>query len=326
MNRTRTDHLSHQELTAALRRLDPADNGHRSAPDTELLERILTTGSSDSESIRSAGNDARVPRRFLTRPLLGAVAASTTALGVVVAPAFLADPPAASAWTAVPSQAGPDAMAAAGAACRDHLLQLHQAPVAIDDMVRGETQDDTGEVVTRPLTEQEYAEHRDLEQRSAQAVAASEPVIADVRGDWIMVVLTGPDGYVGDCLTNEPVESAFQTQAVGSSGFPTFADGAAPGPRDILAGSWGPVALDTGFVGRPEHANVITAAVGDEVKSVVVHTQDEGDVTASIGGGQLAVWWPGREQDDAFTIPVTITFTDGTSEQAVLGLYSPGAP
>ena len=68
----------------------------------------------------------------------------------------------------------------------------------------------------------------------------------------------------------------------------------------------------------PTHA---TDRRHDDVTDVVVHTEEQGDVIATVENGYFTAWWPGPPESPEFSktgLPMDFTFTaqlrDGTTK------------
>jgi hypothetical protein len=115
-----------------------------------------------------------------------------------------------------------------------------------------------------------------------------EPVLVHGRGGGrFMVLLAAPDGEA-ECTGRLDASGVPSTEGGGSS-----RDGARVviGPREVAPGGGG----SGSGLGGDAYAYA-TGRVGSEIGGVVIALADGTSVTASIGGGRFAAWWPGEAQ------------------------------
>lgn len=225
-------------------------------------------------------NDQRPLRRLAW---IGVAAAAVAAAAVVV-PATTGGQPAFAGWTSETGAAAPADAEAMRAACLDQ----------VGDTVGG---DGAPEMATSTLTTR----------------------LADRRGDWVSVLLTGTgtDRYqfTVACLGRLPSGSSGDPKDVthalsGGGGF------AAPGGHDLVEGSMAEFTVGGGFLGLGRSARAATThgEVGPEVTAVTLHAGGE-SIEASVDGGTYAAWWPGRlfaSADAEPTVRYDVTLRDGT--------------
>ena len=215
------------------------------------------------------------PRPIKARPRRGirlAVVASATAIAaavtVVVVPSLTNGDRAFASWTATPGGLSAQAAADAAADCRN---EQFDGPGA------------------------EYGDKLRL-----AAVA-----IAERRGEWTLVVLSGSDGFSALCITDNA--SGLFRDWFGSVGMP--ANYAAPGPRDVVATD-----LGTGSASAGE-LSAAAGYVGSDVAGIAYQSVSHGEVVATVSAGRFALWLPGDELEYASRdgVRVDVTYRDGTT-------------
>jgi hypothetical protein len=150
-------------------------------------------------------------------------------------------------------------------------------------------------------------------QKWAQGTITEAPtrvVLSERRGDIGLALLTGPDGLLVTCELS-----------LGGSGEPSGGASEsyltqAPRPDRILSDGGSGFAEDDG---EPIF-RVVSGRVGADVTGVVVHTEEQGDVIASVEQGYFTAWWPGPPESRATPrtgLPMDFSFTarlrDGTT-------------
>lgn len=253
------------QLDSALRTLDPADR-HVDALGPRAaadLEAILATDpASDPAAGGRVGTHSRARVRRAT--LVGAAA-------VVLAAAVIAVP------TVMPS--GDHGFA--GWAAVPEPLPVEQRPREAESC-RESYRDGPGG----------YAEHLD----------ASTVAVAERRGNWVTVVLSGEDGFTATCVTDASAErSGGMIGVIGA--FPV----GVLGVRDVE-----PVSLGVGVV-ENEEVSMIVGDAGAEVEGVTYASETYGDVVATVSHERFALWLPGDELRDAHRdgVEVEVTYIDG---------------
>jgi len=267
-----------------LRSLDPATRGQEMTPARHdaLLERVVAEGAARDAAPAStpvAAPAAERPRRS-TRAVLvtgGLVAAATA--GLLVLPPLLGGGDSAYAsWTAVPDG-----------------LTAEQRHDAAEDCREGYR--DTG-------GPNDYS--RELDDATV--------AVAERRGEWITVVLSGADGFSALCTTDASDPFGPTSGVVGSIG--TTTGWTPPGPREVV-----PDALGRGSTGSGDFS-MAAGTVGNEVTGVSYDSTLHGTVVATVNAGHFALWMPGDELDDAQAagVALDLTYTDGTTSTVVVRL------
>ncbi|MPY10703.1 hypothetical protein [Arthrobacter bussei] len=251
-----------------LRSLDPADARahHADSPRARAdLHRILTTDVS-----APARSQVQRPRRARKLVLTGGLVAAATAAALVMPSLTQGGDQAFASWTATPASIdGVQDQAEAVDACRA-------------------SQQDTGIL-------SEYAD--DLNRAQA--------AIAERRGTWTTVVLTGSDGFSAMCITDDSA-SLFSKAMIGSIG--RTADHSVLGSRDLKAVSLGTGSMSAGDI------SMAAGIAGTDVTGVTYNSPILGEVTATVARGQFALWLPGDELRDASSgLDVTVVYSDGST-------------
>ncbi|UVJ39040.1 hypothetical protein [Arthrobacter sp. CJ23] len=147
----------------------------------------------------------------------------------------------------------------------------------------------------------------------ANDLAAAEVAIAEKRGAWTTVVLTGVDGFQATCTT-DTTAPWFKKGSFGSVGNPR--KGKALTPRGVMATQLGtgviannPLSMASGQVGTDVAAIAYTSATGERIM-------------ATVSKGQFAFWLPGTELTNSSDQPVAIevTYRDSSTETQYLSL------
>ncbi|WP_278236026.1 hypothetical protein [Isoptericola sp. AK164] len=258
--------------------LDPARHLRAPGhPDDPALARVLAAD-------RTVPDRYRAPvRRSRTAVATGAVAgvAVAVAAGVVVTTTF-GGPEAYASWTPTPQVVDPAAAVQDAASCPT-------AAHAVDEDAA-----DQGS----PITE-----------------IPVDPVLAEVRGDYTYVLLSG-DGALAECFvtTTDGSSQVYSSESVGGTPVPQ------PGPRELVVAESGTASWSDG----PNGEGAVTAAfgrVGDEIEAVTVATADGEQVAASVDDGWFALWAPGEE---TFSALAQVTYADGTTEEVPLEVRPAG--
>lgn len=112
-------------------------------------------------------------------------------------------------------------------------------------------------------------------------IGAVEPVLVERRGDLVLMVQAGADGWLS-CLVNE----------AGWGGFRSLA-----GDPDHLTGVFGESVTSTDTYEPQGERWVATAGqVSDDVVRVEITLATGYEVTASVAGGFYAAWWPSIDE------------------------------
>lgn len=154
---------------------------------------------------------------------------------------------------------------------------------------------------------------------------AQQVVIADRRGEWTYVLLTGARAELS-CLMDEDLVG--RRGATGDVGFMgSYGQGAGRTPdvsRSGIKGYGGVGAMPVDgwwpFTDDEEWINQVEGFVGVDVTGVTVHTRAGTDVEASVAGGRFAAWWPApkpsSEHPDSDGVSTyTVTLVDGTTRE-----------
>ena len=112
-------------------------------------------------------------------------------------------------------------------------------------------------------------------------------VLADGRGGGRLMLIYGEaDGDTAECLVRIDPNG---TPTIDSSGFSSGAGPNQPGPLEILASSGGSAS-------GVDSSSYLHGSVGSEIGGVVITLADGTNISASVGGGRFAAWWPGEAQ------------------------------
>jgi len=115
-----------------------------------------------------------------------------------------------------------------------------------------------------------------------------KPVLVDGRGGGrFMVLLAAPNGQT-DCIGQ-----------LDASGEPVVEGGGSSRERGAIP-LIEPLAVEPGGGGSGSGAGIdnysyVTGQVGAQIGGVVLELGDSSRVTASVGGGRYAAWWPGAQ-------------------------------
>ena len=145
-------------------------------------------------------------------------------------------------------------------------------------------------------------------------VAQAELAIAEQRGAWTTVILTGDDGWSAMCVTDDSMFG-------GSFGYSGNPDGSpTPEPRDLLPHGMGMGTTSAGSL------SMVVGAAGSDVVGVSYLSQAEGEVIGSVSKGQFVLWFPGDELEhydadhDGEGVELQVTYADGSSGPIRVGL------
>ena len=112
-------------------------------------------------------------------------------------------------------------------------------------------------------------------------------LLADGRGGGrIMLIYGEADGDTAECFAKLDPNG---TPSVDGSGFSSGAGPAQPGPLEIFPSSGGSASGE-------DSTSYLHGSVGSEIGRVVIALSDGTNLTASVGGGRFAAWWPGEAQ------------------------------
>lgn len=143
------------------------------------------------------------------------------------------------------------------------------------------------------------------------AAGRADTALADRRGDWTTVVLSGDNGFSGLCITDAST-GWFRKDMIGSAGVAT-------GPNPVGARSVVATDLGTGTMAAGD-ISLAAGLAGPQVAGITVDTESHGVVTATVAGGRFALWFPGDELLDRDTVPAEVTYTDGSTATVKLEL------
>lgn len=270
---------SEQNLDTLLHSMDPAEQSSPPNPARAQtdLNRILSsppvsTASGSRLGVSHEPAKAKANRRRRAVTLGGLAAAATA--GLLIMPALSGGDPAFATWTAAPGT-----------------LIGAERDNAVSDCRRS-TQRVGGGMYA--------AEH-----------SAAEVAIAERRGAWVTVVLTGPDGFEASCTT-DATAPWFDKGSIGSVGKP--ANAAALPARGIAASR-----LGTGTI-SDKPISIAAGRVGADVAAITYTNSANEEVIATVAKGQFAFWLPGNELQNASDqgVPVHVTYRDGSTESQLL--------
>lgn len=276
MNRT-------DSISAALRTLDPADQhidpaGSRARTDLHAIlaqDPTPTLRTEAGSPVLAVHRPRRAGRTASRVGLLGGLAAAVTA-GLVVLPSLTGGDQAFATWTAAPTG-----------------MSGQQRSTAADDC-RKQMKSGAG-----------YDYLNDL--------GSATLAIAERRGVWTTVVLTGKEGFSALCITDDSA-GLFDKGMIGSIGKP--GGYAAPGPRELSATDLGMGTMGAGDI------SLAAGAAGPDVVAVTYRSQSHGNVTATVNAGRFALWFPGDELKERPTgwVEVQVTYRDGQTGTSRLTL------
>ena len=269
---------SDQNLDTLLRSMDPAEQSSPSNPARVQadLNRILSSQlapAASSGGLRLSRELAKTNRRRRAATLGGLAAAATA--GLLVLPAISGEgDPAFATWTAVPGT-----------------LIGSERDNAVSDCRRS-TQRVGGGMYS--------AEH-----------SAAEVAIAERRGAWVTVLLSGPDGFEATCTT-DATAPWFEKGSFGSVGKPNNV--AALSARAIA-----PTQLGTGTI-ADKPISLASGRVGADVAAITYTSASKEEVTATVAKGHFAFWLPGNDLQNASDqgVPVKVTYKNGSTEKQIL--------
>ena len=132
--------------------------------------------------------------------------------------------------------------------------------------------------------------------------APTQVVLSERRGDIGLALLSGPDGLLVTCQ-----------QTLGGSGEPSGGSSETyltdvPARDGILSDGGSGFSEDDG---EPIF-RVVSGRVGADVTGVVVHTEEQGDVTATVEDEYFTAWWPGPPETTSRPtgpLPMNFSFT-----------------
>ena len=143
------------------------------------------------------------------------------------------------------------------------------------------------------------------------AAGQAHTALADRRGDWTTVVLSGERGFSGLCVTDAST-GWFRQDMIGSAGVATGLDPV--GARGVVATDLGTGTMAAGDI------SLAAGVAGPQVVGITLGTESHGVVAATVAGGRFALWFPGDELDDRDTVPVEVVYADGSTATVELEL------
>jgi hypothetical protein len=267
-----------QRIETLLRSMDAAEQS--SPPDPTRAEadlnRILSSqpvvALSNTTRASHELNRPKIHRRRRAFTLAGLAAAVTA--GFVIMPALSGGDPAFATWTAAPGT-----------------LTGSERDTAVSDC-RNSKQTVGGGMYSAELSSAEVA-------------------IAERRGTWVTVVLSGTDGFEATCTT-DATAPWFRKGTIGSIGKPTNV-------ADLPARGIAATQLGTGMI-ADKPISIASGRVGPDVTGLSYTNADKEDVIATVAKGQFAFWLPGNELRNATDhgVPIHVTYSDGSSEIQLL--------
>jgi hypothetical protein len=270
---------SDQNLDTLLRSMDAAEQSSQANPtrvQTDLNRILSSQPVSNASNSRLGGShepaQAKTNRRRRA-VTLGGLAAAVTA-GLLIMPALSGGDPAFATWTAAP---GP--------------LTGAERDNAVSDCLSSKQNVGGGMHSTE--------------------LAAAEVAIAERRGAWVTVILTGPDGFEATCTT-DATAPWFRKGTIGSIGEPGNVTSLPA--RDIAA-----TQLGTGTI-ADKPISIASGHVGTDVAAISYTNAANEEVIATVAKGKFAFWLPGSELQNASDqgLPVDVTYTDGSIETQLL--------
>ncbi|MEL7977726.1 hypothetical protein AAG589_17810 [Isoptericola sp. F-RaC21] len=247
--------------------------------DLDPARDLRAPGRPDDEALQAILGTARraTPIRRSARPavLAGAAAAAVVAVAGVATVWWPTSQPAYASWTAVPTGLTASEVSARAGAC----------PAAAHGITQG---DDGPQVDDVPIG----------------------PVLAEQRGDYTYVLLTG-DGAAGECLVT--VQASGATDVVAGDAVLNAAP-AVPGPRDVTTLQSGTASWSEGDTGDGALTSAYGRA-GADVASVSLTLTSGERVEATVQDGWWAVWAPGEA---SLRSTAEVTLTDGATAEVAL--------
>ena len=150
---------------------------------------------------------------------------------------------------------------------------------------------------------------RSSDRNTAGESAGAAVAIAERRGEWTTVILSGQDGFSAMCVTDGSLFG-------GSFGYSGSGPGTEPEPRGLL-----PAAMGMGSAGAGELSLVVGAA-GADVAGVSYASRTHGEVTGSVANGHFVLWFPGDELQDypSGGVELLVKYSDGSSGPVMASL------
>jgi hypothetical protein len=109
------------------------------------------------------------------------------------------------------------------------------------------------------------------------------PMLSERRGENTLTLLRGPDGKLFTCT-----QHLVPGEAKGGSSETTLEE--EPSANGLVSDRGWAFSNDT----AAPIVRVVVGRVGENVKDVTVHTEEQGDVVATVRNGYFAAWWPGE--------------------------------
>lgn len=256
------------QLDSALRSLDVADRDlgpDQTARKDALLSTLLAEGPiSDlggGRRTRGGGRPEHGGRRRAARWLIPAAAAAglATVFAVTGGPGGVGGSTAYASWSATPQPVDAATRAAAERACRDNLRN------DLDRIARDVPAEQ------RPITDPD----------------ALRTVVADKRGAFLFLAMSGSDGSTQECF----LRAGDPTRVNGATGGLATKDSVVPVPLGPGEVEWWGGGKSSG----PEGSYAFTTGrVGPGVTAVTIRTAGQ-SIQATVTGGSFAAWWPAAQ-------------------------------
>lgn len=268
-----------QNLDVLLRSMDaaeqtlPPDPTRAQADLNHILRSHPAPAATYEQGTAANKPTARKTNRRRRTVILGGLAAAATA-GLLIMPALSGGDPAFATWTAEPAA-----------------LRGSELDNAVSDC-RNSKGDVGGGMYSADLTTAEVA-------------------IAERRGSWATVVLSGPDGFEATCTTDSTAPW-FNKGMFGSIG--KLGNETAPAARGLAA-----TQLGTGVISNAP-LSIASGRAGSDIEAITYTNAAGESVIATVAKGQFAFWLPGNELENASEqgVAVNVTYRDGSTETQLL--------
>lgn len=137
-------------------------------------------------------------------------------------------------------------------------------------------------------------------------LSAATTSISERRGSWTLVVLAGRGGFSALCIDNPTQADSFYSSSGSTPARPTR--------RELGVLNLGAGDLDG------KKISLATGLAGADVTAISYASAKHGKIKATVRGGQFALWFPGKDLENAITtgIRLTVTYRDGTTKPILL--------